>query len=652
MSDIYIKPYEILDQFSGIDPGAKLSKIMPSISEFAEHSDFCGKTIYPKQRVFLKLIFMEDYNFTEYDKHVIDDWIQQGIHFDDGEEVYLPDDVYQRIQLNHDEGRNHFREVIDVGGRRGGKGYIGGIMGSRKSYEMICLDDPQRYFGVDPDKDMYLNVVATSQSQASKYLFSDVQDTIQGCKALMPYINKSNSTELTMMTPADIRKLAEFKKHGIRLDGDMASIRVTANAASGSSLRGGAAFMQAFDEFAFQVDTGSNKSGAEIYDAATPSLKQTGKDALVYVPSSPFTKVGKFHELYVQAKEKDINGIPKYPEMLVLQHPSWSLYEDWEFAKDKNGNQVFDKAIIAYDKEMQQIEKRDPEKFKVEYRGRFANTMDAYLAPEMVNNCFANNLILKDRDDGILRYRFHADPAKSQDMFCYSGGYSKVESDGRTHVYIDFMRAYQATDFPINEDIGVPWIDYPKVVDDIITTSRLFNITNFSFDQFNAAQAIQQIQAAVRNGKTYNRQQKITQFTFSEKRNKEMFEVLKSAIYMGLVHIAPYYVDLNGVGMINLPEQELKFLQMKNGRVDHQSSGAITSKDCVDTIAVIVYDLLGEYIKTLNNDIMIVGAAQGGYNQTGRPGATSDIAQKNRARLNAFKPQRKTDTRGRGRGYR
>lgn len=848
--------YTILDMFTGVVPNLKP---MPGIIEFAESPEYCGKRLYPKQRTLLKLIFLEEENFTDYDRAVIDDWIEQGKNFDAGAEVFIPDDIYERIRINKALGRKHFREIIDVGGRRGGKGFIGGVIGAYKSWEMVLLDNPQRFFGLDQDKDLYLNVVATSLTQAKKYLYADIAMTILSCKALQPYILKVQEEEIRIQTPHDFRRIASLKGSGIKVNKDIASIRVTANAATSASGRGGAAFTQMFDELAHALETEGNRSANEIYEAFTPSLDQIGQSGLIYVPSSPFclepstrvlteqldwvpvgslgvgdklfafdeehgggkgngrcwrssvvtetsvitaprykmtmecgksvvctgehmwlavndsqvsrylwvktkdlkpgakiksigaepweadtshsagylagfcdadgyanrgtvgitqnrgetldfvlseldrrgfeytetiksdkcsdiringglpeamrflgtvrpqrilknyvectyggriygnkrtgtnteivasiervddgdvvalgtststliaegllshnTKVGKFHDLYLAAREKNEDGSPKYPEMLVIQHPSWTMYEDYEY----DGR--FVRAIQQYDEQMQQLEMRNPDKFKVERRARFASTTDAYLSPAMVDRAFANDLKIIDRGVFGRSYRFHADPGKSQDFFAIAGGHVEHWEDGHDHAIIDYINVWQPKDFPPDPVTKVPWVDYQTVTGDIIDLSKRFNIGTLSFDQFNSASSIQTIRSAVQRGQSLNGGMIVKEVTATRNRNWEQFEMFKTALYMGLVHIPDYYVDLAGAGIVNLPSEEMKFLQLRNGRVDHQTAGAITSKDVVDCIVNVVCDLLDNQMRLIMGEsaTKVSGTAERGY---------------------------------------
>lgn len=621
-------PFAALDMFTGVLPEFKLPQVMPDIVTFATSPQFCGKTLYPRQQTILRIVMLEIENLTEYDNWVIDQWIESSKKFDSGGEVLIPIDIRERMQTLRDAGRTHFREFVDVGGRRGGKGYLGGIIGSYLTYEKIMLDDPQDYYGIDKSKDLYINIVATSTTQARKYLFSDVAASIMDCAALTPYIWKVQEEEVRIQTPADIRKFCDMRHKGVKVNKDLASIRITANAATGQSGRGGAAYMQAFDEFAHLAESDSTRSASEVYEAYTPSLDQIGFDAFIYVPSSPYTKVGKFADLYEAGLAVDEDGKALYPEMLVFQHPSWSLYEDWQY------NPTIRRPIQQYDKQMMQLEQRNPQKFKVERRARFAETVDAYLDPEVVDKMFnpiedveldgstrIRNLVNKTSGQWNHVYRFHADPSKAQCNFAVAGGHSEVFPDGLYHAIIDYIRVYQPSDFPNDPVTGLPWVDYTQIEDDILNLTKLFPMSEFSFDQFNSVSSIQKIRTGISQRGCANPQMIVRELTFTKQVNWNRCEMFKTAAYMGLIHLPVVEVDYPGTGAINLAEQELKFLREVNGRVDHQTAGSIVTKDLADCIMTVAVELLAEQMSDLiggefSNKTM-VGAARGGYTMEG-----------------------------------
>lgn len=181
------------------------------------------------------------------------------------------------------------------------------------------------------------------------------------------------------------------------------------------------------------------------HNSAVPATDQFGTDRLIYAPSSPLTKIGKFFELYqhgrvlmptqkpdgstaltsVDAKmlglsddmiEEGIEEATAEPEMLVFQAPSWQPYQDFEKAKSILGYRI-KRPIQQYDERMKRLEARNPEKFKVERLGQFSDVQNAYLDPEKVDAMFVpptwrEPLLPQDNGKLMYEYRIHCDPGR------------------------------------------------------------------------------------------------------------------------------------------------------------------------------------------------------------------------------------------------
>ena len=267
------------------------NKDIPDIVTFAEHPAFLnGSKLFPRQKTLLRLICLETENLTEYDYAIIEEWTK---NFDfNGDRVGVSPDIMDRIAILKAEGYKHFREVINITGRRGGKGHIGGILGAYKNWQLLMLDDPQYHYNVDKSKDLYLFSVATNIEQAAKYQFADLSNAILNGPCFQPYIADSKERFIALRTPADVRRIAAFEARGIRPARLIASVRNMAVTSNSKSSRGAAAFAVMFDEFAHMlVGTGGARTSEEVYNAITPALDQMGKDALIYIPTSPFCLV-------------------------------------------------------------------------------------------------------------------------------------------------------------------------------------------------------------------------------------------------------------------------------------------------------------------------------------------------------------------------
>ena len=234
----------------------------------------------------------------------------------------------------------------------------------------------------------------------------------------------------------------------------------------------------------------------EVVESVTPvgmnevvTLETSTKTLIAEGLFSHNTKVGKFYELYTNGRvlmpeylEKERAGRAKVydqddladeledfeqevyadPELLVVQLPSWELYKDWEDGKKLVG--VPFKRAIQYEplmngrienERMVRLEKRDPEKFKVERRAQFAEVVGAYLDPEKVDDMFrpfrlkeGEPLRVLERQEagrvGIM-YHGHVDPSKSNANFAIAIGHLERSEIPDEHGAVSYthLRAHE-----------------------------------------------------------------------------------------------------------------------------------------------------------------------------------------------------------------
>jgi hypothetical protein len=269
-------------------------------------------------------MFLEDENFTDYDLEVIDGWSTSLLA--GGDRVGISPDILERIKWCKENNYTHFREVEFIGGRRGGKGHLGGIIGAYLCWRMITYDNPQRKFDIDPNKDLYMFVTATSQSTARDNQFKDIAETITYAPCFAPYISTNKGIYLSLRTPADVRKIATLaqRKSGAILEREAASVRIMALSSNSRAGRGHAAFALVFDEMAHMLTgTEGPNTAEEVYKALTPALSQVGKDAFIYIPTSPYTKIGAAYKIYEAALDVDpVTKAPLNPNLFMVQLPS------------------------------------------------------------------------------------------------------------------------------------------------------------------------------------------------------------------------------------------------------------------------------------------------------------------------------------------
>ena len=608
-------------------------KEIPDIVTFAEHASFLnGSKLFPRQKTLLRLMMLETENMTEYDYAVVEEWTK-GLDLN-GDRIGVSPDIMERIAYLKANGYKHFREIVNITGRRGGKGHIGGILGAYKNWQLLMLDDPQYHYNIDKSKDLYLFCVATNIEQAKKYQFADLANTILNGPCFQPYIADAKEHFLALRTPADVRRIAAFEARDLMPSRLIASVRNMAVTSNSKASRGAAAFAVMFDEFAHMLaGTGGARTSEEVYNAITPALDQMGKDGLIYVPTSPFTKIGKAYNLYESAMEKDENGNPSYPNMMMAQLPSWGPYEDWDDPVITQGY-TFRNSPQKYDEQMISLEKREPDVFRVERLSQWAEVTNAYLNPKMVERMFEpyvdaeGELVeLEEQEEGrfSIIYHGHCDPSKSNNNTAAMIGHvEKIpdQEDGEEwyHVVIDWMKVWDPENYPDNQ------IDYEEIEEDLVDILCKFKTTKvFSFDQYGAFVTLPRLKKRLLQVRPPHKV-KIREDKFTKESNMRRAERFKSAMGMNWVHS---YRDIFGPNGSSLLEQELKFLQETNGKVDKQKFGPIRTSDLSDCLMVIVDQLLEDnFIKLemrdrLGNANLNVGG-QGGYHTSNLPeGGTS-----------------------------
>lgn len=609
------------------------------IEEFCESSDFCGKRLYPRQLVLLKLIFLEEMTGAEED--ILSNWIKGGRN---GKEIILSPQIRERREYLQNLNYPHFREMVLVGGRRSSKGFVTGMALAKKMYDTLQLHDPGLHYGIDQDKEIYFSCIASSQDQAKKYQYADFSSTVARCRAMDDYLTKLQELEFSVATEADRQRILSLQAQGRKVPGrDMSKLRGVALAANASTLRGSATIALCFDEMAHMQQEGeSAQTAASVYDAAVPALAQFGKDAMIWCNSSPYTKIGKFYERYDDGlRIKD--GKPIAPFMFTFQFPSWALFEgyqahtskyhppyrkvitaspDWDLEETKHSPEDKDAILIERD-----TERQDPDTYKVERRAEFAEIVDAFLRPEMVDRAYLGR---PTRDGDYIsiktnwshpsfhfRYKAHLDPSSTTAGFGFAMGHIEEleEQDGRvrSHVVYDLVHRWTPDQFPE----GV--VDWEIVLKDIVGWIDLFQPYEVTFDQFQSQAPIQWINRWLREHNMSNIL--VYEKTATAQYNWNRANVFRTALYQDLIHL-PYDTPAALWG-----GQELKHLQQINTagrfpRIDKQEIGPCTTKDIADCIMEVADALVGDIISNENRqalgEIDPVFGAQGGYQIGGR----------------------------------
>lgn len=621
--------FDILDQ---VESSLTINKV--GIIEFAESDEYCNKRLYPRQRLLLKLIFLEELSGEEED--VLDYWIKGGRA---GTEIQISSGIRERIQYLREMGAPHFREIVFCGGRRSSKGFITGLAMAKVMWDALQLQDPGQYYGIDSEKEIYFSCVASAEIQAKKFQYADLVSTVETCKSFEPYMAKSLETEFGVMTPGDMRRQDAMKNRNRKVQRHVAKLRGNALASNASTIRGSATMALCIDEMAHMLPGESRASADQVYDAATPSLDQFGQDAIIFCNSSPYTKVGKFYERWVEAHKTRDDGSPAAPMMFGIQFPSWALYEgyqldtkhkhkgaisvsaDWDPEdKDESGKHIYtvkdrNQILIA-----RQEEEQNPEKYKVERRAKFAEVVDAYLNPNMVDRMYfgrprqtPSGDLEFDRmtsnwgEGATYRYSYiaHLDPSSTTAGFGFAMAHTEQLPNNKgevgEHVVFDIIKRWEPKNFTNSV------IDWQTIINEVFGYIQMFYPTELTFDQFQSHAPIQDLQMKVNEAGLSTR---VFEKFATNETNWQRAEVFKTALYLGLIHAPLDNPDTEWAG------QELKFLQQINTagrfpRVDKQDVGPVQTKDMADCMMTVTEKLIGNLIARHARDQLAAGPASG-----------------------------------------
>ena len=598
-----------------------------SIVEFAESLEHCGLRLYDRQRVLLKLIWLEEMEGWEED--VLQEWID-GKHG-----VEISPYIRERRDQLREKGYPHFSEVVLTLGRRASKGFVTGISGARKIDMVRQLADPGAHYHLPQSKEIYFTAVAAALHQAKGLQFADLSNTVTGCASMRPFIHSVNEESFHIAHPKDDEYAAKLKEAGVSVSRNYSKLRAKPVAANAGTLRGMTSMFSCLDEMA-HMQPGESKSTADAcYTAMEPSLQQFGKDSLLFLNSSPWSKIGKFFDRYQDAMQTEA-GKPSFPTIMAFRAPSWELYRDAKgapkrsYVPPKMVDPDLDPSELKTDDEREMqlklrlSEKGNPESFAVEYRAQWAEVQDSYFNSTAVDRAFTGYMTLKNEDGEIENvpvvpqeggtyvhvFQAHVDPSSTTAGFGFVLGhmeqYPDPEFGGQLvgHVIADVVKRWDPADFPGHT------IRYEEVIKELVHYCKLYRPASISHDQHMGTLFGQNLRAALRKAKL--NETRVYESTGQEKKNWDQWELLKTAFNLNWVHIHP---DLEDAEFL---KQELKYLkEVRPGKVDKQTTGPVQTKDIADALRETTFALIGNQMRDLLagdfKSTKIRTTAQGGY---------------------------------------
>lgn len=562
-----------------------------NLLDFTVNPGFLGIDLYPLQGLIVKIATGAVDLLTEFDLERIAEW-EDGWHLTEhrGRLHYqgregTPPGLLRRLELCREQGRPGPVEVAMVLGRRAGKGLLSSILMADLLYRLIQSDGITQDVQPRKGKTITVLVMGAKLDQAKRNAFADIRDLLENTAAFRPFLGRSTTESVSLLLPSQLEEGALVGRTQGRLE--VRAVETTPRAARGPTVIG---FVT--DEFGHvgndnNIDASTSSVG--IYRSLRPSTAQFPRTSLVLQTSSPWEKIGQLYQSYQMACEVDPDtGDPKFPGVITVQLPSWKTYEHWAEASTIPmwpGGPTYPEQqgpIIERHGLLDLFEEMDPDGFDVEYGAQFASVVNRYLNPRIMAKLTgpdANDVLPQvDRvGAGNRTYIAHGDPARVGDTFGFAIGHVRYDENGLPHVYIDDAFGWRPRDFAD----GI--IHYPSVEAEITDILARYPTSTMTFDHYNSFGTIDRLQAFVASGGAKHRTNVyVREAGYSV--NWKMAEVFKAAAMAGLVHIPAELTDVL---------EELDHLQVTGQRVDHPTTGAVTSKDLADCVINIVYSAIG-----------------------------------------------------------
>lgn len=563
-----------------------------NIVDFATNPEFSEIDLYPVQGTILKVLGGEVDTFTDFDREVIAGW-EQGWEVVEDRGRYrwrgsegTPPGLEKRLKACRDAGRNGPEEVAAVIGRRGSKGLMAAIAFAYLLYRLLRSDGVTADAPVRRGKAIAVLVMGAKLDQARLNAYGDLKDLIENSPAFAPFLGKCTVTSTTLLLPSQLRNGAVVSKTEGLLQ--VRAVETTPTAGRGPTVIG--LLLDEFAHIGTETKPDSATSSLGIYRGLRPATAQFPRSGLVLQTSSPWEQTGQLFESYQLATE--VTGpdgeVPRAPSVITIQLPSWATYEHWQRADqipmwpDGPCFPAKEGPIIERTWLLERFADLDPDGFAVEYGAQFATSVHAYLGPRIMAKLpapYAGTELEVDRiGAGNRQYFAHGDPGRVNDSFGFAIVHVRHDEHGFPHVFVDDAWAWRATDFPDG------FIHYPSVEAEIAELMVRYPMVTLTFDPWNSAGTIDRLRSFAHGGRPRLRTN-VFDHKPSQPKNWRVAEVFKAAAMAGLVHIPAELTDAL---------EELAHLQVIGQRVDHPTTGPVTSKDIADAVMWATYNAIGD----------------------------------------------------------
>jgi hypothetical protein len=469
----------------------------------------------------------------EYEHRVVDirTFIDSPEYLNAGKECWpsVKDDLEELFNGSYTEAV--FCEAIGAG-----KSYKSSIIIAYMVYRVLCLKEPQKYFGLAKGSTIVFLNMSVRADQSKKVVFGEIKSRID------------NSLWFGRNCPPDpgIHSELRFPKGVIVFPGNSQETFPL-----GFNILGGV-----MDEAAFYTETQTHDVAEEIFNALHNRIKNRfGDRGLLIMISSP-----RYVDDFIEKKMEEAKTNKK---IFAKRKKLWESKPSSCF----NGERI-DFQEYKIPKEFEIEARRNPDKFKRDYMAIASLALEPYIKNyDLVEKCIDEKLPCPVDENNNLKPEFicknnsshyiHVDLSLKRD----STGLAMVHDEG-DFIIVDLMLRIKP---PVYGEIK--FSDIRAIILDL--QERGFYIAEVTYDGWQSIDSIQILQS---KGINCN--------VLSVDKDTKAYDILKEKIYDRKIKIYRYEPFL----------QELKRLELIEGkRVDHPRVNG--SKDVTDAVAGAVYNM-------------------------------------------------------------
>jgi len=554
--------------------------------EFITGDRFMNQRLFPFQRVVIKTLY------GLWSKYPPDEEEQRFIDLEK-----------QNWDLTIDLDRpDSIQHLVLVAGRRSSKTTISSCIAVYSAYRLICLGDPQAYYGLRARQPIHILHLACKEGQAQE-MFRPTKDKVLAMEFFAPYIdrNRNSRGELGFFTPTDIEMNTKIEIDNRRCRDGQAkrpllpgSLTIESVTSVSTTNRGKSVCCLILSEFAHMQRAGledTKMSDHALYVALEPSLKDFGGDGKIILESTPKERGGEFYRHYCLGggmEQESVNLITPESSYQVIQAATWE-------ANPNRPRESFDQNF-----------KNDLIAAEMEYGAHFGLPAQRFASPGDLENLIDKGHPFCYANENGWKYALGVDPGgkakdKDGDAYAYAWGYYDKAHDMYVVCGMKTYNPYQRQ----NPDGTSEWqlVDGQDVTNEIIGLTRKLGgrafICAIAYDQHDSGMAISQLKKAGLPA---------FETTFTNEYKATMFGCFFQLLQSGQITI---YWDGEG-GFADRLMKELRVFEREQ-RGDkvyyhHPHSGAVQHDDSVCAVANLIYQLWlmnhepRQYIKDRRNN--------------------------------------------------